>query len=345
MTGAVGELVTPTGRLVLPPGADRAQWLEYRKWREDVPGGWCIGASEIPSILDLDGVDTPAHVYREKYGLARKRQTDQMRWGQIFEKPIADEWCLRNRAVIDEIGLVSHVDMPWLGTTIDRRVRECPTFPEIRDNCGLEVKHVDYVSPSRWRSGIPDRVMAQVIGELIVTGFDHVHIAAKIPGTMAQAIVWREREQELIDYVLAEVTAFRDTYLIPGVEPAWDTSRKAAKLIELDELSHPERTGEIGIDQLDDVFAYAEAAAAESAARTRKQQALAALRQHADGHEVVTFSGDLAYRFGAQTRRTVRLERLAEKYPDAYADPEVISETVSHPIYLGREYKIRNGDG
>jgi predicted phage-related endonuclease len=333
----VGELVTPTGRLVLPPDADRAQWLEYRRWREGV--GWCIGASEIPSILDLDGVDTPAHVYREKRGLAKKRVNDAMRWGHIFEKPIADEWCLRNRAVIDEIGLVSNVDLPWLQTTIDRRVRECPTFPEIRDNCGLEVKHVDYVSPSRWRSGIPDRIMAQVIGELIVTGYDHMHIAAKIPGTMAQAIVWRDREQELIHYVLREVIAFRNDFLVPGVEPAWDTSRKADKLIALDTATHPIRAGEIGLDEIDNVLGYAEAAAQESAARKRKEQHLAALRQHADGAEVVLFGDSMAYRFGTQTRRTVSLERLAEKYPDAAADPDVVSETVSHPIYLAREYR------
>lgn len=335
----VGELIAPAGRLVLPPDASREQWLEYRKWREGV--GWCIGASEVASILDLDGVDTPAHVFREKRGLAKKPQTDQMRWGLIFEKPIADEWCLRNRAVIDEIGLVSSVERPWLQATIDRRVRECPTFPDMRDNCGLEVKHVDYVAPSRWHAGMPDRITAQVAAQLAVTGYDHMHVAAKVPGTMKQAIIWRDRERELIDYVLAEVTAFRDDHLIPGVEPAWDTSRKAAKLIELDTLSHPERVGEIGIDQVGDLLAYAEAAAAEGAARKRKEAALAALRQHADGHETVTFSGDRAYWFGTQRRSKANLERLAEKYPDAYADPEIVSETVSHPIYIDRAYRVR----
>jgi hypothetical protein len=28
MTSTIGDLITPAGRLVLPPGADRTQWLE-----------------------------------------------------------------------------------------------------------------------------------------------------------------------------------------------------------------------------------------------------------------------------------------------------------------------------
>lgn len=342
MTTTTGELITPTGRLVLPPNADRAQWLEYRRWREDVPGGFCIGSSEVPSLLDLDGVDTPAHIYRLKRGMYKRPPTEPMIWGSLLESAVAAEWTRRNRCVTDEIGLVSRDGTPHHQCTIDRRVRECPIKPEMRDNCGCEIKVVGYSSAQRWGRDLPDRILAQVLHQLWVTGFDHMHVACLIGGNMMrQMTVYREREQDLIDYIVVEVDAFRDRYLLPGVEPAWDTSRKAAQLIEMDSLSHPDRVGEIGLDEIGDLLSYAEAAAAEGAARKRKERALAALRQHADGHETVTFSGDRAYWFGTQRRSKVDLERLAEKYPDAYADPEIVSETVSHPIYIDRAYRVR----
>jgi hypothetical protein len=79
-----GDLITPTGRLVLfPDELGGEQWLAARRWRDpkdiarrlDRDGltdheykrlGYRIGSSDVPSILDLEGVDTPAHVYRAK---------------------------------------------------------------------------------------------------------------------------------------------------------------------------------------------------------------------------------------------------------------------------------------
>src|SRR3982751_682649 len=159
MTATIGDLITPTGRLVLPPGADRAQWLEYRRWREGV--GYCIGASDVPSILDLDGVDTPVHVYRAKRDNYQVRQTEPMLWGHLLEAPIAAEWTRRNRCVTDEIGLVSSVERPWFQCTIDRRVQECPANSDGSTTCLLEIKNVGYSSASRWRTDLPDRIYAQ----------------------------------------------------------------------------------------------------------------------------------------------------------------------------------------
>ena len=171
---------------------------------------------------------------------------------------------------------------------------------------------------------------------------DHAHVAMLIGGnTLRQTVVWAAKERELTEYIVKEVDAFREIYLIPGVEPAWNTVDKAAKLIELDSLSHPERVGEIDLDGITDVMEYAEAQAAESAARKCKEQAKARLAQLADGREIVTFSGERAYWYGRSVRTNVDLDVLRERYPEAYADPAVVSETVSHPLYIDKAYKIR----
>jgi predicted phage-related endonuclease len=161
---------------------------------------------------------------------------------------------------------------------------------------------------------------------------------------MKQGIIWADREKDLMDYIVAEVDAFRENHLLTGIEPDWDTSRKAAKLIELDTATHPIRAGELTVDEIGDVMAYAEAAAEESAAGKRKKQLAARLRQLADGAELVLFSDRPAYGYRPASKAKVDLDALRERYPDAYADPEVVSETTYHTLYIDRSYRVANGD-
>jgi predicted phage-related endonuclease len=343
----VGELITPNGLLVMTAEqmrGGREEWLAARRWREGVPGGFCIGASEVPSILDLEEVDTPAHVYRAKVMNIRREPNDAMLWGNIFEAPIAAEWCRRNRAVIDEIGLVAHKDYPYMQATIDRRVRECPVFKDTPEGeCLLEVKHMDRAPAARWHAGCPDRLNAQMRFQLWVTGYSHGHFACKVPGTMKQGIIYADQEPEITEYIIAEVERFRTENLIAGVEPPWNTTDKPLRMIELDKTTHPERDGvaELDINGIDAVHVYAQAAADASAAKKRQDAAKAELMRLANGAAAVKFCDELAYRFGPTTKTKVNLDRLSERYPDAYNDPEVVSETKSHAIYLAAPYKVK----
>jgi predicted phage-related endonuclease len=354
----VGELITPTGVLVLP--ADRLggdEWLQARRWRrpDDIPGcptgdvgldlamGYRIGSSDVPSILDLDGVDTPAHVYREKVFGIEGPANENMRWGSVFEHSIAMEWCRRNRAVIDEIGLIARMDKPWRQSTIDRRVRECPVHKDAGLECGLEAKHVEHVYEPRWRTenGLPDRITAQIIDQLLNTGYAHMHYAVKIPGDFKMGIIYRDREQQLMSYIDGAVEAFRKDYLLAGVEPPWNLA-KADKLIALDNATHPERDGvaELDIDGIGDVMAYAEAAAMESAGRKRKKQLAAALREHANGAAVVTFAGERVYSYRMDNRAPeVDLQQLKERWPDAY--DACVTQKQSPTLIIDKAYRMR----
>ncbi len=341
----VGELITPKGRLVLgPDGLGREEWLLKRGWRNHTIGpyslNYCIGSSDVPSILDLPGVGTPASVYREKVYRIQKVATEPMRWGNIFEASIAGEWCSRNRAVIDEIGLVARDGMPWRQSTIDRRVRECPVFPDKRGECGLEVKLVEYVHEPRWRTanGLPDRITAQIVDQLLNTGYDHIHYAIKVPGDFKQGIVYAAREQKLMAYVDAEVERFRNDHLVRGVEPAWNLD-KADKMIELDNLTHPNRVGVIDVDSAGDVMAYAEAQRRESDAAKDKKRLAAALRQHAAGAEIVTFSGERAYWYSESGRTNVDLEKLMERWPDAY--DACVTDKRFPVLHIDNAYKVK----
>jgi predicted phage-related endonuclease len=356
-----GELVTPTGVLVMTGEqmkADHDAWLGARRWRRPehltveqardmdrarhLAEGYRIGSSDVPSILDLPGVDTPAHVYRNKVMGIHTPPNEAMIWGHVLEDAIAKEWCRRNRAVIDEVGLLARQDAPWHQSTIDRRVRECPMGRGVADACGLEIKNVGFASASRWHADIPDRILAQILHQLYVTGYDHMHYFCLVGGnTPKQGIVRAGDETKLTAFIIGEVDRFRTEHLLAGVEPAWNATEKAARLVELDQASHPERIGEIDVTGIGWVMDYAQAAAEESAAKRRKEQAKAMLAQMADGKQFVTFGGEPAYHYGPTKRTKVDLDKLTEKYPQAYADPEVVSHNESHTLYIDKAYKVK----
>lgn len=345
----IGELVTPTGVLVLDAetmNTDREAWLAARRWREmPVPyshaAGYRIGSSEVPSILDLAGVGTPVHVFRNKVHGVQEPVNERMQWGHIFEAPIAAEWCRRNRAAIDEIGLVARKDKPWRQSTIDRRVLECPTVPGLRNGCGLEVKNVGYSSSERWGHDLPDRILAQIADQLLVTGYEHMHYACNIGGNMLkQGVVYAAREAEILAYVDGRVDAFRAECLLTGTEPPW-SELKASKLIELDKASHPIRVGEATVQEIGALMEYAEAAAQAGAAEKRQKKAKAELARIADGAEMVLFGDQPAwsYREGRSTK--VDLEKLAERYPDAFNDPEIVVRGTTHTLVVDKAYRVK----
>lgn len=346
----IGDLVTPTGRLVVGPGdLHSEEWLSARRWRGHTIGPWslnyCIGSSDVANILDLDGVDTPARVYREKvYGIEQEIN-ENMQWGNIFEHDIALEWCRRNHAVIDEIGLIARDGMPWRQSTIDRRVRECPVHKEAGLECGLEVKHVEFVSAARWHTanGIPDRITAQIVDQLLNTGYDHMHYACKVPGDFKQGIIYRDREERLMSFIDATVEGFRKDYLIRGVEPAWNLE-KPDKMIALDNDTHPERDGvaELDIEGVGEAMAYAEIAYGPGGAGEidkRKKAQAAMLRKLADGAAVATFSGERVFWYGEGHRSNVNLDKLKERWPEVY--DEVVTENTFPVLHIDKAYKPR----
>lgn len=309
-TAAPPRRVTPTAYRVLPADADRDTWLTAR--REG------IGSSDVAAILGVADRNTAVHVYRDKRGELVDDAGEAALWGHILEEPVAREWARRQRSVVQRVGLVAHVDEPWMRVSLDRQVLECPMDRAVRIRCALEVKCRSAFKASRWKNAsVPDDVLAQVTWQMAITGYDHVHVAVLIGGNeMRMAVV--ERDEQLEAYVVGEVRRFRDEHLLAGVEPDWDLS-KAQALIDMDTLMHPDRVGEIDLAEIGEVMEYAERSAVKGAAERALKESAATLRRLANGARTVKYADELAYEYGQVTKKNVDLDQLKARWPEAYA--------------------------
>jgi len=329
---AAARRVTPTAVRVLPADADRDTWLAARRKG--------IGSSDVAAILGVADRNTAVHVFRDKRGQLVDDDNEPALWGRILEEPVAREWARRQRSVVQRVGLVAHVDEPWRMATLDRQVLECPMDRSVRTRCALEVKCRSAYKAHRFKHGtLPDDVLAQVVWQRAVTGYDHIHVAVLIGGNeLRQSVV--SHEPDLEAYVLGEVQAFREQHLLPGVEPEWDLS-KAQALIDMDSLMHPDRVGELDLSEIGEVIEYAERSAVKSAAEKALKESSATLRRLANGARTVKFADELAYEYTPVTKRNCDLDQLKAGWPDAYA--ACVTEKTHDQIRLSPEFRQTPG--
>lgn len=324
---------------------DRQAWLNARRFRPGV--GYCIGSSDVPSILGLKGAGTPVRVWHDKVHDIQQPENAAMLWGKLHEETIARYWRDRNRAAVFAVGLIARDVEPWQQTTLDRRVSSCP-LREGDERCALEIKTSDAFASRRWHALIPDVHLAQMIHQIHVTGYTHVHYALLKGGNdYVQGVVRAEEEREVLAYVIDRVRRWRSEHLAGAgreVQPDWPIEDRAASLIELDGLLHPERSETRSIADVGDVQEFARLRAQANALKREVDKAKARLLQAAEGARWVTTDGPdgphLVYEFAPRDRTKVELSVLRERYPAAYADPDVVSHRTSWQINIAKDLQV-----
>ncbi|TLQ43455.1 YqaJ viral recombinase family nuclease [Streptomyces marianii] len=330
---AAGRRVTPTGRLILPATADRDAWLTARR------SG--IGSSNVPAILGLVEKKPPLTVYYDKTGHDVDDAGEPAYWGNVNEEPVARTWAMRNRSVIRRIGLVAHVDHPHWMTTLDRRVTECPLSEDEQAPCALEVKTRSAFKSAQWHSGAPDDVTAQVLWQIIVNGYEHMHYAVLIGGNeYHQGTI---RADQYTD-VMADITTAVDRFWFEHVQaqvPPEPTGDGDA-LTSLFRRLHPTRSGTVDIarhdDALDALADYNRHQRAESAAKKAKSAAKARMIAALDGAQEAQIAGERAYSLEpSNAAPRVDLELLAERWPAAYE--ACVKANPTERIAIAAQYK------
>lgn len=330
---AAGRRVTPTGRLILPATADRADWLTARR------SG--IGSSDVPAILGLVDYSPPLKVYLDKTGHDIDDAGEAAYWGTVNEEPVARRWAMLNRSVIRRIGLVAHVDHPHWMTTLDRRVTECPLSEDEQAPCALEVKTRSAFKSAQWHAGAPDDVLAQMLWQIAVNGYEHMHYAVLIGGNeYRQGTVRRDAYRDVMDDITTAMDRFWTDHVQAEVPPELTGDGEA--LTRLFRRLHPTRSGSVDIDRhgdaLDALLDYGTHQRAESAAKKAKNAAKARMIAALDDAQSALIGGERAYSLEpSNAAPKVDLEQLAERWPEAYA--ACVAPNPTERIDIAKQYK------
>ncbi|MGY0067683.1 YqaJ viral recombinase family nuclease [Streptomyces sp. QTS137] len=329
---AAGRRVTPTGRLVLPADADRADWLAARR------AG--IGSSDVPALLGLVEKNPPLKVWHDKLGHDVDDAGEAAFWGNVHEEPVARHWAMRNRSVIRRVGLVAHETHPHWMTTLDRRVTECP-LTENRTPCALEVKTRSAFKNAQWHAGAPDDVLAQMLWQIVVNGYEHMHFAVLIGGNeYHQGTVRADQYTDVIDDITTAVDKFWTEHVQAQVPP--EPSGDGEALTKLFRRLHPTRSGSVDIarheDALDALADYNRHQRAESAAKKAKNAAKARMIAALDDAQEALIAGERAYSLEpSNAAPKVDLELLSERWPDAYG--ACVKPNPTERISIAPQYK------
>jgi putative phage-type endonuclease len=327
-----GRRVTPTGRLILPADADRAVWLTARR------AG--IGSSDVPALLGLVEKKPPLAVYYDKTGHDIDDAGEAAFWGTVHEEPVARHWAMRNRSVIRRVGLVAHETHPHWMTTLDRRVTECP-LTEDRTPCALEVKTRSAFKNAQWHAGAPDDVLAQMLWQIAVNGYEHMHFAVLIGGNeYHQGTVRADQYGDVIDDITTAVDKFWTEHVQAQVPP--EPSGDGEALAKMFRRLHPSRSGSVDVDMhadaLDALLAYNRHQREESAAKKAKAAAKARMIAALGGAQEARLGGERAYSLQPTNAvPKVDLELLAERWPDAYE--ACVAPNPTERIDIAKAYK------
>jgi putative phage-type endonuclease len=330
---AAGRKVTPTGRLILPADADRADWLTARR------SG--IGSSDVPAILGLIEQNPPLKVYYDKLGHNVDDAGEAAYWGTVNEANVAHRWAMQNRSVIRRVGLVAHQDHPHWMTTLDRRVTECPLDSTEQSPCGLEIKTRSAFKSAQWHAGAPDDVTAQVLWQIIVNGYEHMHYAVLIGGNdYHQGVIRADQYRDVMADITTAVDRFWYEHVQAQVPP--EPTGDGEALARLFRRLHPTRSGAVDIDRhadaLDALLDYTRHQREESAAKKAKAAAKARMVAALGDAQEARLGGERAYALEpTNAAPRVDLELLAERWPDAYA--ACVTPNPTERIDIAKQFK------
>ncbi|KMS70621.1 hypothetical protein ACZ91_65360, partial [Streptomyces regensis] len=261
-------------------------------------------------------------VYLDKTGHDVADAGEAAYWGTVNEEAVARRWAMQNRSVVRRVGLVAHQDHPHWMTTLDRRVTECP-LADGTERCALEVKTRSAFKSAQWHAGAPDDVTAQVLWQIIVTGYDHLHYAVLIGGNeYHQGVIRRDAYLDVIQDITVAVDRFWTEHVLAQVPP--EPTGDGDALVKLFRRLHPSRSGSVDIDRHDDALDaladYNRHQRTESAAGKAKAAAKARLIAALGDAQAALIGGEHAYSLEpSNAAPKVDLEQLAERWPEAYA--------------------------
>lgn len=319
-TTTPGRLETPTGRLVVSSHAPREEWLTARRTG--------IAATDLVAIMGLSNYRTAFDVWTDKVMEPDfdGELSEAGLWGQRLEDPVAQEWAERHGVKVRRVGLIHNDQHAWALASLDRIVTGCPD-----GRCALEVKTRNLFVQAEWERDLPADVLTQTRWQLLVSGLDHIHVAALIGG------------QRLVEHRV-ERDADHEAKLLNAARLVWEavqsntTPDLPAELwtSEFLDQRHPDRSGEVEVDPTatELVHDYNRISGDIKYLEGEKEKLRTRLVGLLGDGDTATVDGEVLYTFKGSSVRRLNSKALLAKYSDLEKDPEVWNTSTTRSLRI-----------
>lgn len=190
----------------------RKDWLKYRTHG--------IGGSDVSIIAGINPFKSVHQLWLEKTGQAEPEQTDSeyAHFGTLLEPIVRKEFMERTGIKVRQKHmLLQSEEYPFMFADLDGVINDNG------ETAIFEAKTVSAYKQEVWEEGIPAPYILQVQHYMAVTDAKRTYIAALVGGNHFYHHVV-ERDEEMIEKIIAMEKYFWKTHVLNGVEPVPDGS-------------------------------------------------------------------------------------------------------------------------
>lgn len=208
----LGRWSMPDARVVLPADAPRPQWLEARRRG--------LGGSDASTVVGVNRWSSRYELWLDKTGRLPEREASPRMDAGVRMEPVMRAWFTDEQGIaVHRQGLVVNRERPWQMVSLDGLTEDGGIF---------ESKCTGWRLADEWADGqVADHAEVQAQHGLAVTGRSHAWVVALIDGWDFH-IRRVERDEKLIEAIVAMEREFWNEHVLAGVEPAIEPNALSA---------------------------------------------------------------------------------------------------------------------
>jgi putative phage-type endonuclease len=220
----INTRIHPDGRTCIITHATKEDWLNTRKLH--------LTATDMAQVLGLSKFGGPCAVALSKTGEGQPiEETERMEWGRRLEEAILAGFSARrnvNISLCDPMAVYKRVGIQRFCASLDGLIETGDGTP----GEPVDAKNIRFLDQGEWGEDgsdrIPDHYAIQVQMQMLVTGANRGHLAALFSGQELRCYTL-ERNQKVIDDIMAAGEAWWDRHIVRGVPPPPDGSEAMDK--------------------------------------------------------------------------------------------------------------------
>jgi putative phage-type endonuclease len=291
----------------------RAEWLHYRTQG--------IGGSDVSVIAGINPYRSAHQLWLEKTGRVEpeESQNDYTHFGTILEPIVKREFTARTGLKVRaKKMLLQSSEHPFMLADLDGVIYENGEM------CIFEAKTASAYKQDVWEEGVPPEYVMQIQHYMAVTGAKKTYIAALVGGNHFYSHEI-QRDDEMIEKIIAMEAYFWEHYVIGGIEPVPDGSSATTAYFN-SRYSHSNGgTVQLPPEALSIFAQYDELSRQLEELKTAKDAVTNQLKSYLKENEVGTV-GDRQVTWKQITKTSFDSKRLKAEKPEIYGNYVVESQ-------------------